>query len=539
MEIVNTAVPHEHVYEYDAFIHRINGRFNILTGPIFETDAADLYGAYLASFPEGAERQYHTCNCCKNFIERFGHLATVSADGTLISAIWDAETAPTNYQRAVSEMARLVRRAKITMPFLSSETMYGTPISGTRKDGSGDWHHFAVAPTAARIYKPSALKNAFQAASEKREEFNTVMLALSDWSKETVTTALHLLKNGQLGNSAAAVAQAQFLADLHAINVTGQLRRNMVFAAVAVAPSGFCHPRSGMIATLLDDIAVGKPFEQVLAAWNAKMHPLAYQRPQAAPTAGAIKAAEEAFEKMGAATALQRRYATMADMLDKLWEPKPVKAPEGAASIFASIKAKEQAAAPVIMRTPAINITWDKFARTVLPTADQIEVYAESGPAAYAALTTAVHSDAVPLLQWDDAERRNPVALYTYHNGSSAPAWNLESRTFHKVNAITLRPSQWFGDARFIHQPKGAMFIIDGCRDLKGASGSALFPSTIRSEFHGVRSVIEAYSKANQLAGREEATASGLLIGAERTGNPLVRVTTAGQITEYRIDRWD
>lgn len=540
METAIEVVKHEHEGEYDAFIQRISNRFNGLSGPVFETDAKDLYAIYLASFSESnGDRQYHTCKCCQNFIERFGHLAIVGADGTLISAIWDAADAPSNYLAANSAMARAVRRAKITMPFLSSESLYGTPISGERKDGSGQWRHFAVEPVAARIYKPSALKNAFQAASEKREEFGTVMHALADYSKETVATALNLLKNDQLGNSAAAVAQAQFLADLHAINLTGDLRRNLVFAAVAAAPSGFCHPRSGMIATLLDDIAAGKSFDSVQAAWNAKMHPLAYQRPQAAPTAGAIKAAEEAFEKMGAASALKRRYALLDDVLEKLWAPKPAAAPAAGGGIFASVKAKGDDTAPVTMLAPAVVMTWAKFARNVLPTADKIEAYAETTRQAYTALTTQVDPEALPLLQWDSAERRNPVALYVYNGGSSSPSWNLESRKFHKVNAITLRPSMWF-DGEFSHQPQGAILILDGCHDTRGSGmGSALFPSTIRSEFHGVRAVVEAYSNANDLEGREQATACGLLIGAENTGKPLLRVTSAGQMTEYRIDRWD
>ncbi|MFZ6758375.1 hypothetical protein ACO0K9_14290 [Undibacterium sp. Ji50W] len=524
--------------EYETYIQRINDRFNTLTEPIFETDSTGLYDAYLNAFTDAEDRQCHTCSCCKRFIERFGKLATISDDGELVPVMWNVEEAPERYKRAVEDMSRLVRRSKIVMPFLSSSAQYGTAISRV-KDTGLEWHHFSVRPVKSRIFKGTGLKNAFQSASEKREEYGSVCQALSEYNKDTVAIALNLLNNDQLGNSVAAVGQAQFLADLHAITAaSAALRNNLVYRAVAVAPSGFCHPRSSMISTLLDDIAAGKSFEQAQAAWNAKMHPLAYMRPKAAPTTGAIKAAEESIAKLGAASALKRRYARLDDILEKLWEPRATTKPEQSKGIFSSIRPKEQQSISAFMRGPAITMTWDKFNRTVLPTADAVEFYAPKGKSPYVALTTASDPDAIPILQWDSVERRNPVALYLWDGGSTAESFGLSSGKFHKVNAITLRPSMWFGD-KFSHQGAGAILLINGAKDSKPGAGNALFPSTLKSEYHAVRSVIEAFSKDAELGGRDEATACGFLIGKEATISPLLRVTSAGQVTEYKIDRWD
>lgn len=363
--------------------------------------------------------------------------------------------------------------------------------------------------------------------------------ALSEYNKETVALALNLLKNDQLGNSAAAVGQAQFLVDLHDIKAaSGTLRNNLIYRAVAVAPSGFCHPRSGMISTLLNDIVAGKSFEQARAAWNAKMHPLAYQRPQAAPTLGAIKAAEDAFEKLGAASALKRRFARLEDILEKLWESRFEVKPKRSIGIFSRVKPADTKRAQVTMHTPAIVMTWDKFNRTILPSADAIEFYAPHGKSSYTALTTASEPDAIPILQWDSMERRNPVAMYLWNGGSSAESFGLVSGKFHKVNVVTLRPSMWFGD-KFRHQGAGVILIVDGAKDSNTGAGIALFPSTLKSEYHAMRSVIEAFSKDAELDGREEATACGFLISKEGTDSPLLRVTSGGQVTEYKIDRWD
>lgn len=533
--IVNdtTAAGNHGEHEYHSFILGIGERFRAIEGPLFQTDAAGLYEAYLASFGTGSDRQYHTCTCCRQFIERFGGVVHVLDSGQLASAFWNPGDAPPAYLGAIAEMARIVSAANITMPFLSSESMYGTPVTGL-------WRHFAVMPSPARVFKATPLKNAHQAASEKREDVATVVQALQEYNQTTVATALTLLKGETLPNSQAVLGQAQFLADLHAAHAgvkgghAGR-RQNLTWRAVALAPAGFCHPRSSMIATLLDDIAAGKSFDQAKAAWSAKMHPLAYQRPQAAPTAGAIAAAERDFEKLGAAPALKRRYATLDDILETVWKPKAPAVPAGS-GVFGNLKPKGAPAPAMSMRAPAIDITWDKFQRTVVPTADTIEIYVPGMRQSFVAFTTAADPDALPMLQWDSLQRRNPVALYVWNGGSMPSQFGLASGQFHKVTAITLRPSMWFGGG-FDHQPVGAAFLIEGAHETKTGAGNAMFPSTLKSEFHGMRSVIEAYSRSQELEGREQ-SACGLLIGREGAGAHL-RVTSAGQVSEYKIDRWD
>ncbi|MFK5282546.1 hypothetical protein ACI3PL_23585, partial [Lacticaseibacillus paracasei] len=51
------------------------------TKPLFTTDAEDLWGLYLGTFADPTERQYHNCHACRQFVERFGALATIGDDG--------------------------------------------------------------------------------------------------------------------------------------------------------------------------------------------------------------------------------------------------------------------------------------------------------------------------------------------------------------------------------------------------------------------------------------------------------------------------
>jgi hypothetical protein len=183
-----------------------------------------------------------------------------------------------------------------------------------------------------------------------------------------------------------------------------------------------------------------------------------------------------------------------------------------------------------------VRITWDKFQRTVLPDAVSIEFFVPR-TGVFTALVTAVHADAPPILQWDIPEARNPVSWYLYRGGSSAESFNLTAGVFVKVNAVTLQPNMWSGD-KFTHQGEAAIFILDGCRDLNNRS-SALFPEILKAAYHGIRSTIEAHSKAKPIQGIEQATACGIRLQKGASTDLRFRVTAKGLRTVFIIDRWD
>lgn len=59
---------------------------------------------------------------------------------------------------------------------------------------------------------------------------------------------------------------------------------------------------------------------------------------------------------------------------------------------------------------------------------------------------------------------------------------------------------------RLTYQGASVIFILDGARDTQDAR-LALFPETLRSEFHGIRATIEAFSKCGTIADRGQASA--------------------------------
>lgn len=525
--------------DYDGFLARVRARFlgNIEGGaaPLFETDAADLWGAYLGTFgpaPADGEavtplRQYHTCHACRLFVERFGGMVTVDAAGKTAPAIWHDDDAPDAYKPAIAAMMRLVRKAKVTGVFLSSDRVWGTPETGV-------WHHLALTPPAAILHK-RATQTAGQAMAEKREDFKTVMHALNEFTQPHIELALTLLRTDALYRSEKVLGQAEWLHGLHIARAAAHsgAKANAVWRAIGTAPAGFCHPRSSMIGTLLEDIAAGLEFSEVSRRFAAKMHPLAYQRPQAAPSAGAIAAAEKVMQQLGAAGSLARRFARL-DEVQALWKPALAKGAPVAGGVFGHLKTKDATPSPD-MRIPAQTVTWEKFQREVLPTAEQIEFRAPV-QGSYTSLVTAVNADAPPILQWDSECARNPVSWYFWQNGSSASQFGLSGGEFHKVNAVAFKPSMWNGGHE--HHGQGVLFVIDGAKDSRTPS-ACLFPEILKTEFHGVRSVLEAYSNGAQIEGAADQSAAGVMLNKGQPWDAWVRVAAGGKTLEYKIDRWD
>lgn len=512
--------------EYDGFRARLAARFKALSKggeePLFTTDSPDLWDVYLAAFPE-IGRQHHNCNACRDFIRRHGGLVTIGEDGATVPVMWDPDDATPENRGAIAALARAVRSAPVNGVFFSAERGWGLPVTGM-------WTHMAVTHE-----KPFAhpLLSASQKMAEKLEDYRTVCRAMADFKGPMLDMAVSLLKSDALYRSEKVLGQAEWLKALYDARLAakGVRASNVTWRMVAMAPAGFCHPRSSMIGTLLEDIADGMSFEAVAARFKAKMHPLQYQRPQAAPAAGAIAQAEKIVAKLGAEGAFRRRFARL-DEVQMVWSPKPDAPRKEGAGFFAHLQPKGEGWTVPTMQVPPQVITWEKFSRTVLPTAERMEVLAPA-VGTYTALVTAVDPNAPPIFQWDRDGRRNPVSWYVYNGGSTAGSWGLTSQTYHKVVGISLKPSMWHGGVD--HQGTGAVFLIEGAKDSRRVS-LALFPECLRSEYHGIRSVIEAHSRGGKLEPVDGPVAAGLLFPG---GQVALRVWSGASSLDYKLDRWD
>ena len=521
--------------DYQPMLEAVRAQFAGVTGPLFTTTATgrDLWDEWMDDMPEHEKKQ-HDCHACRRFVETYGGLVRIDEQGVAHPAIFDVMPVTWNiYSDAFQSVAKAVRRARVTGVFVSSTPVWGTPST---RDGKRDctWHHMHVVPPASMVYRGSIL-TAGQRAAELGEDYATLSRALAEFTLETVGQALAIAESESLYRSEKIKGRLQWLADLKEsrANAKGPAIQNLVWLAVATAPAGFAHVRSSVVGSLLEDIEAGKPFAEVKRAFDAKMSPVKYQRPVAPPSEGNVKQAEAIVEKLASAGALRRRFARLEDVT-KLWSPAPPKLAKTAGGVFGHLLPADRSGIGTMVASGP-KMTWEKFARTVLPSAEKLEVVAPAR-GHYTALVTAADPDAPPILQWDREDARNSVSWYTYASGSYAAQWKMSPGAYVPVTAVALMPNMWQGN--FEHQGKGVILLMEGCRDTKSNSLS-LFPELLKSEYHSIRRSIEAFSQRGKLEGADEATACGLTVRAGAPDDIRIRAHSRGTVTDYVVDRWD
>lgn len=521
---------------YEAFLSSVRAEFekNLKgdTTPLFTTDADGLFDLFLDNLPADA-RQHYTCRTCRRFVDTYGGLIRIDENGSRTPAMWaTASKIPEFFAPAVQALRKAVKDAKVTGVFVSSYRTLGTPATGS-------WTHLSAVLPDRMVYR-GRVDTAEQVMAKKAEEHRMLLDAIRKYRTETVKSAVGILSTDSLYRSEKVLGIAEWFFNLKN-TIESKPRKEssgIIWYAVATAPVGFCHISSSMIGTLLDDIEAGLDMDAVSRRFADKMHPLKYQRPQAAPSRGNVEQAEKIVEKLGIQNSLLRRYARIEE-LETIWRPSVVAEPKKTGGVFSGVRTKEQTYAgdPKKLVGKVDGITFDKFRREVLGKAKKIEFLVPAGSAPYSAIVTAADESAPPILKWDSEEKRNPFSWYVYHGGSYPSSWNL-MQGYVNVTGVVMQPNMWTG--KHDHEGKAVIFILEGCRDTNYRSaGCGLFPEILKSELHEVRSTIEAYSRQNVISGYEEATACGIRIQANTKCRAAFRVTTDFGVTEYIIDRFD
>jgi hypothetical protein len=529
--------------EYNTWLENVQQRFewNAKGSKLFQVNCPNLYDRHFLGWVD--DFKTHDCRACRNFVNTYGTLVTIGENGVLQSVLWDESDAPPKYLEAVKKTTLAVERAPVVSVFYTSESVWGKPQTGA-------WAHLAVRATPEHVWKSKTL-SASQKMAEVTSDYQTLSRALAKYSLSTIGTAVSLLKSEALYRSEAVLGNAEWLFKIQDKRTQSNNQKSinqLVWRATASAPTGFCHVGSSMIGTLLDDLQSGSfSFDQVKRRFDEKMNPLQYRRPQVAPKAGNVAQAEKLVAQLGIESALARRWARREEVVP-VWLAYPTARPAASRTgvfkdVATQVSAYQQSSERMRLRVQ--NITWEKFAREILPEASKIELHVETRKMNFCALVTQADPTAPPILQWDFEDTRNPVSWYVYGgkdinghytSGSLYRQWNVNPG-WVTVPAITYQPNMWFGD-RTPHHGKGVLFILEGCRDLEGrTAGLGLFPQILKSELHGVAATIEAYSRRGVITG--VSNASGILIQDKSVPGTRVRVFRPGIEAEYIIDRWN
>lgn len=374
---------------------------------LFTVNTDRLWDAFLNNIPED-QRQVYDCRTCRHFVERFGGIVLLNESGDYESALWNMTPIGLFSSSLTAMQQYICNQKKVNGVFVSDVAVLGVPETQ-------GWTHMSIT-LPAHMVNNSRLKNASQIRAEYAEDFRTLINALQTYNQNAVEQAIALLNTNAMYRSDRVLGIAKWfnklqkkLAEAH----TSVQKHNMIWYAIATAPTGYCHVRSSVIGSLLDDIIAGYSTRVIKARFEEKMNPANYMRSQSVPTANAIAQAEEIVEKLGVADSLRRRYARFDEVKERcIWLPRErQKADRETGGVFSHLRTKaKDITTPVSLDLPTTTMTWEKFKRTVLPEADQIEALVDN-TSRFIALVTASVEGSELIFNWD-----NPFSWY-YHGG--------------------------------------------------------------------------------------------------------------------------
>lgn len=524
----------QHTHDYSLLLSIVRDNFSSWWQgrPLFLANLPEgrekfLFTIYLENLDESI-RQEHNCHACRSFINLYGRLVAVDKDGRLRSVMWrpmdgSLET-PAAYVEAFAAMRDyLETQGEIGSVFVSKESVWGKPIDGL-------WRHISVLNPHVhtdRVVTPS------QKMAQSIQHYESVAGALQEVRQATLGQAVHLFRTEQLAQSQKFLGPTEWL--LQTLQKCGDLnsrkKRALLWQAVATAPEGYLHPKASVLWPVLEAINNGDSLAVLQRKFGAMTHGLAYQRPQKAPHAQTVQQAQKLVEQLGIAASLPRRFARL-DEVAPIWiTRKRSRQHEPTTGMFVGMRTRETdqvLVQPSNQLGPARIFTWVKFRQTILPEAVRMQLYTPIGRGRYIAMTTAVNAEAPEIFKWE-----GPLAWYVYNDGSTASQWNLQSGMWTEVTGVATLPCPAFID-------EGAVLALDGCRDVRNSS-SALFPSCLADNLHGVRSVIEEYSNTTplqQFLSMTQPLACGYDVRKSQADCTL-RVLSFGKWQSIKIDRWD
>ena len=426
--------------EFKKFSALVHAQFNKMSKHelfVVGDDNRAFEAHYLASFPEGTNPIYkttteHDCSCCKQFIRNIGNVIAII--NGVRQSVWDIEGAPHPYGVVATAMAGLVKSLPITDLFRPTEPAYGAELTRQLVPGGTaiNWNHFHGAVAARhRVAQVDKVRGDYRTAVQL---FTRGLLELSS---DAINQVQELVADKALYRGEEHLPAIEAFAKLQeAFNGLETDAKREEFTWLNANEKGALF-RNTVIGTLIQDLSEGKPLEDAVKMFEAKVAPANYKRPKALITASMVADAMKTINELGLESALERRFAKISDVSvnNVLWVDNSVKG-----KMKGGIESLLMGA---ITATPAKvqdaeDISIADFMAKVLPVASSIDMLVSGRHMGnFVSLTAPMHEGSAKLFKWD-----NPFA-WSYDG-------NIADSEMRK--AVVSRGGRVDGVFRFTHQ---------------------------------------------------------------------------------------
>lgn len=413
-----------------------------------ETGKQKLWELYLASFPPGTDpvlrvNTDHNCSCCRSFVKSVGDMVAIIG-GKMVS-IWDVKVPEEPaYQIVVNALSAFVKSKSIVDLYRNIEPKIGVDKNfekildaAGKYAGQTEWNHFYVNVQKDLVVAKDQLPTFLGTKRQAKELFKR---ALDELKRDDVDSVLELIAQNSIYRGAEfkpVLERFRLEQGIYSSIPDAMAKEQFAWVQSQALSGAVTGIRNTAIGSLLVDLAEGKDLDNAVKAYEFKVAPANYKRPTALVTPAMITKAKATIAELGLSSALQRRFATLADITinNVLFADRSAR-PKMGGDVFDDLLAAVPAKVKNLDKVEEITI--DKFLADVLPKAETIEVFLENKHA----------SNMVSLIAPEDATAGQ---MFKWSNRFSwSYAGELADSDMRK--AVQARGGSVTGVFRFTHQ---------------------------------------------------------------------------------------
>lgn len=521
-----------------------------------------LFDMFLGCLPENV-RQHYNCHTCRQFINKYGRLVAIHADGTLASVMWNNPPHELNlgmFSDAISLLKNKVEHGRVIYLFgdhCSREMVLG-------KEMNGGYRHFHAGPLGNAFYAIHLHGEFGDFINLHQTNYKLLKSFLEKYANERGLGILKSIRDGfEYGVLSEYKKFHDTLDDLgHVLeynwgNLDTTPSNNKIWYHVMHNDS-FVKVKNSVLGMLFDDLDSGMDFDTAAERFNNAVDPLHYRRPQSLPSVNQVAEAQKLIDQMGLEPSFHRRHAFVNE-IPLLWKPsdveeEPEKTEESSTGgLFSNVPTSDKGSyrrmKPTIdtpSQDKAIKITWAKFQRDVLPDVVSMVIRLRDRQRyPFTTILTATNPDAKPILKYDKEDDRCPFSGYMRRDGATPEEYGLTVNkdiyygfsTIKEFNITGLcsTPYEWANNPDALKMTKGIIALIEGASDYPN-SKVALFPEILIPELYPYRKVIESYSSNtavdyDERYGVDEMACGIYLVNEENSLGLPIKVTKKDRTT--------
>lgn len=393
--------------DFRVFQQAVVQQFETMTPyPLFATvcDKDLLWQHYLGAFPVGTnpifrKRQEYDCSCCRYFIKHVGHVVGIKA-GKLVS-IWDDLSIPDGHPFKVvaDKMASYVRKLNIENIFLHPEAHLGVVRNAQMTDGGTlTFDHFHLTLPSHCVKK----QGIDTVLGDKRTTLELIQKGTEKITLDALNTVVDLIGQNSLYRGAENLTNVMEYRRMvqTAQNLSTRAKELYLWSLLATTNAGLLRLKNTSIGELLMALSEGEDLDVAVGKYEAMVAPTNYKRPTALVTKAMIERAKQQIAELGLAGALERRYATVNDVMvgNVLYVDRNTKR-HLKGSVLEDLEPTKGTKIHDLKKMESMSI--EKFIKDVLPGTTKLDVLVENTHAPnFVSLIAPTDMEAKPLFKW-------------------------------------------------------------------------------------------------------------------------------------------